>query len=130
MSSEKTHKTAKLYQCVSCDYDTSNATDYTRHIATRKHTKLTLSSNINNLSQKNAESFLCSHCNKCYKERSGLWRHNQSCKPATDASNNFVIDKELVMLLIKENSELKNMMIDTQNQIIKHISKEKYPTFL
>ena len=112
MSTEKSQKIAKIYRCELCDYNTCNSADYTRHAATRKHTKRTLSTNINHLTQKTAESFVCSHCSKCYKERSGLWRHKQTCTPVTDASNNFVIDKELVMLLIKENSELKNMMME------------------
>jgi hypothetical protein len=112
MSTEKSQKTAKIYRCELCDYNTCNLTDYTRHNATRKHSKRSLSTNINHLTQKNAESFVCSNCSKCYKERSGLWRHSQTCTPVIDASNNFVVDKELVMLLIKENSELKNMMME------------------
>ena len=112
MTTEKTQKNAKLYRCELCDFTTCNLTDYARHNATQKHTKRASSSNINHLAQKNTNEFVCSNCNKCYKERSGLWRHRQTCKPVLDASNNFVIDKELVMLLIKENSELKNMMME------------------
>jgi hypothetical protein len=59
--------------------------------------------------------YQCEKCNKNYCDKSGLWRHNKiHHRDIThiDASNNFVIDKELVMLLIKENSELKNMMME------------------
>jgi hypothetical protein len=38
--------------------------------------------------------------------------------------HNFVIGKEFVMQLIKENIELQNLMLDTQNKIINRISKE------
>jgi hypothetical protein len=116
---EKTIKNAKTYHCELCDFDTCNSTDYDRHNLTRKHTQRT---NLNNLTQKTAEKYICSACNKCYKARNGLWYHQQKCQPIithTDASNNFVIDKELVMSIlkqnadiIKENSELKNMMME------------------
>ena len=135
MSTEKSQKNAKIYKCELCDYNTCNSADYSRHTATRKHTKRTISTDINHLSQKNAESFLCSHCNKCYKERSGLWRHKQTCNPpikTIDASNNFVVDKELVMLLIKENSELKNMMMEehksTQQMMLEVIKSGTHNT--
>ena len=127
---EKTQKNASKYNCTICDFDTSNSADYARHVRTRKHQNRTGSTNF---TQKNAEQFICNKCNKCYKARNSLWYHQQKCittyQPITDASNNFVIDKELVMLLIKENSELKNMMLEehkstqqmmmnTQNQIM------------
>jgi hypothetical protein len=61
-------------------------------------------------------------CGKTYKYRQGLALHKKKCNPIvtnTDTSNNFVIDKELVMSIlkqnadiIKENSELKNMMME------------------
>jgi hypothetical protein len=122
-------KIPKTYNCEICNYHTYNSTDYSRHIATRKHSKLVLSSNINYLTHKNAHTFLCNNCNKGYKERSGLWRHNKMHHPdvinTTEQSKDFVVDKEFVMRLIKENIELKNMMLDTQNKIIRHISGKK-----
>jgi hypothetical protein len=116
---EKSHKIATKYQCKICDYETCNSADYTRHVHTRKHQHRTGSTNF---TQKNAEQFICNKCDKCYKARNSLWYHQQKCTtkshPIVDASHNFVIDKELVMLLIKENSELKNMMMSAQNQMI------------
>jgi hypothetical protein len=84
--------------------------DYNKHMSTRKH-------QIRTVSTKNVpqipEEFICNNCNKCYKARNSLWYHQQKCKlPIKDASNNYIIDKDLVMLLIKENSELKNMMME------------------
>ena len=109
----KTEKPSKTYHCELCDFDTSNSTDYARHIRTRKHTQRT---NVNHFTEKTAAQFICDTCNKCYKARNGLWYHQQKCQPVSqpivDASNNFVIDKELIMLLIKENSELKNLLVE------------------
>jgi hypothetical protein len=77
---------------------------------TAKHKNRT---NLNDFKPKNAAQFICNSCNKCYKARNSLWYHQQKCTPPIkDASNNYVVDKELVMLLIKENSELKNMMME------------------
>jgi len=110
---EKSHKIANKYQCKICDYETCNSADYTRHVRTRKHQNRTVSTNF---TQKNAEQFICNTCNKCYKARNSLWYHQQKCltktHPIVDAGNNFVVDKELIMLLIKENSELKNMLVE------------------
>ena len=82
---------------------------------TVKHQKRHLATFSNDLVPKSSAPYVCEKCNKNYCDKSGLWRHTKKCTPpikTTDASNNFVIDKELVMLLIKENSELKNMMME------------------
>ena len=113
---EKTQKNSKTYHCELCDFDTSNSTGYDRHISTRKHKNRT---GLTNFAQKSSEQFICNTCNKCYKARNSLWYHQQNChQPIKDASNNYVIDKDLVMLLIKENSELKNMMMSAQTQMM------------
>jgi hypothetical protein len=126
-------KTLKTYNCEICDFSCNKQSDLQRHLSTNKHKKLTTN---NSFMPKHAEQHICNNCNKYYKHRQGLSIHKKKCNSMVasvipnNQSNNFVIDKELVMLLIKENIELKTMMIDTQNQIIKHISKEKDPTFL
>ena len=107
---EKTQKNSKTYHCELCDFNTSNSTGYDRHLLTIKHKNRTCSTNF---AQKSSKQFICNTCNKCYKARNSLWYHQQKCAPAIkDASNNYIVDKDLVMLLIKENSELKNMMME------------------
>jgi hypothetical protein len=130
---EQTQKNSKPYRCELCDFNTSNSTGYDRHLSTRKHQTRTGSTNF---AQKNSEQFICNTCNKCYKARNSLWYHQQKCyTPIKDASNNFVIDKELVMSIlkqnsdiIKENSELKNMMMTTQNQMMEVIKTGTHNT--
>jgi hypothetical protein len=79
-----------------------------------------LSTEINEKVQKSSDLFECL-CGKSYKERSGLWRHKQKCNvdsvKEVDEKNSDKLeeehsDKDLIMLLIKENSELKNMMME------------------
>ena len=114
------------FSCKLCDFNTGNAADYARHVRTRKHNK-----NVNSVKiAANTKPFVCG-CGKQYAHNSGYYRHKKTCTifPLLEPSNHeFAFDKELVMLLIKENSELKNMileehkstkqiMMDTQNQI-------------
>jgi hypothetical protein len=107
---------ASKYHCKTCDFNTHNYTNYERHIITRKHNHMT---NVNQFTEKHDAKFICNKCNKCYKARNGLWYHNQKCQPIVDVSDNFVSDKELLMSIlkqnseiIKENSELKNLMAE------------------
>ena len=129
---EKPQKNPSKYMCDVCEFVSRNYKDYKRHIGTRKHM---LRTNLNDSTPKNPTQFICNNCNKCYKARNGLWYHQQTCKPALatpDASNNYVVDKELVMMLIKENSELKNMMIEehksTQQMMLEVIKNGTHNT--
>jgi hypothetical protein len=139
MSTTKVLKSSATYVCQPCDYTTCRKSQYTRHLSTDKHQTNCVSTNSNNLVPKSSKPLICSNCNKGYKERTGLWYHQQKCYPPivanTDASNNFVIDKELVMSIlklnsdiIKENSELKNMMMTTQNQMMEVIKNGTHNT--
>ena len=108
----KIAKNRKSYECKFCDYNTSNKSDYEKHIQTIKHKTNSLAINVNdlaiNLSQKSQNNlFTCQNCNKTYKDNSGLWKHKKKCCNKTNDTNN----KDLIMLLIKENSEFKNMII-------------------
>ena len=97
------------YVCKTCDYITCRESQYTRHLSTDKHKKRHVATFSNHLVPKGSVSYQCDKCDKKYCDKSGLWRHNKKCHSDT---NPYVIDKELVMLLIKENSELKNMMME------------------
>jgi hypothetical protein len=118
----KSPKNRKTYVCKKCDYVTCNKYDFIKHNNTEKHISNNLSIIVNdfsiNLSQKSQKpNYMCSICNKVYKDNSGLWRHKKKCKEDTDYSIPC-IDKDLIMLLMKENSELKHMMIEQQNMVL------------
>ena len=128
---EKTQKNAKTYRCEVCDYNTCNSTDYGRHILTGKHLKRTNLNGLNHFTQKHTEQFICTKCNKCYKARNGLWYHQQKCKPivaTTDTNNPFVIDKELVMLILKQNADIikENADIVKENGELKNLILEEH----
>ena len=123
MTNKKASFCPTIYSCILCDFNCIKSRDWSRHLSTAKHQ---IRTNTKEKPSKSPIQYLCD-CGKKYKHASSLWNHQQKCtKPS---SNHFVIDKELVMLLIKENSELKTMMIEehkstqqmmmnTQNQIL------------
>jgi hypothetical protein len=76
---------------------------------------------LNILEQKNAKKrHSCKCCGKTYNARNSLWYHQKKC--VIDNCNNInekdePTDKDLIMMLIKENSELKNMVVDVCQKI-------------
>jgi len=107
------------YYCNYCHYGTSKKSSFNNHSLSTKHIKSiklqALETFGNEIKQKLcSEKFTCEKCNKEFKNRSGLWKHNKKCLEKQDKEEiqeNEPTDKELIMLLIKENSELKNMMM-------------------
>jgi hypothetical protein len=110
---KKVLKSVNKYVCNICDYSTSIKQHFDKHILTRKHIAETLGN------QKVSKSvYQCNNCNKIYKNRSGLWKHKQLCYINQDN----VIDKSiienndkminLVLELVKQNSEFKELLID------------------
>ena len=103
-----------IYRCGYCDYRCSRKYNLDRHLSSSKHSKVTQGDeNVSKVSKSEQHDnmlskFLCNICNKEYTSRNGLWKHN---KTHQDQSNDDISDKELIMMLIKENAEFKNMMM-------------------
>lgn len=116
MATEKTQKNAKKYICEKCDYNTSNKTDYMRHINTIKHKNNVFATNGNKWQQKNAKKYICECCEKEYNDRSGLWKHSKNCNiankniecaPQNELPKKETIDKDYLLIeLLKQNKEL------------------------
>jgi hypothetical protein len=127
----KVQKSSDKFYCENCDYSTSRQSQYERHILSYKHKKITQDDETSYTKvPKSSENYYC-HCGKEYKYRQGLWKHRKTCKtddcasPETEAMNTVIYnqptDKHLIMMLIKENSELKTMMMEQQNMMMKVI---------
>jgi hypothetical protein len=133
------------YYCVFCDYNTSKKSSYDNHNLSAKHKKTLkiheMESNGNQIMPKLCSKvYSCEICSKEFKNRSGLWKHKNKCKlPENNESNIntnintnnssiFTHDKDLIMLLIKENSELKTMMMEQQNMVMKVLEKGTHNT--
>ena len=122
-------KITKNFFCEKCNYTSSRQSHYDIHLQTAKHK---IRTNTNEKLPKTSIEKIC-ECGKKYKHASSLWNHQKKCpntQNITDSSNNdFVFDKEFVMMIfkqnqevIKQNSELQTMVMEvvkngTQNNI-------------
>jgi hypothetical protein len=112
---KKRAKTSKNeHYCEYCDYTCSKKYNWERHILTAKHRKVTVGDEKRAKTSKNEQLFLspdnqtryfCEYCNNSFISRNGIWKHKQKCK------RDVTTDKEILLSLIKENSDLKNMMM-------------------
>ena len=131
----KSQKVSKIYVCESCDYMCSKKSDYDKHLLTSKHQNRT---NLNILEQNVAENrkkYICTNCNKNYSARNSLWYHQKNCK--TENNNmldvnenvyNSITDKELIVMLIKQNSELVKETMEYKNMVMKVIENGTHNT--
>ena len=113
-----TQKNSSNFQCIECDFKCCNKNDYNRHILTRKHKMLT---NVDKENFENVSKIEC-ECGKEYKHRQSLSIHKKKCTFIKNISTekketNDPSDKQLIMMvvkqnaeLIKDNNELRNMM--------------------
>ena len=111
-SNEIMPKLCSTFYCEKCAYRTSKKSSYANHILSAKHKKSMISNEKSMISNEImpklcSTKYACQNCNKEYKDYSGLWRHKKKCI----SSETEISDKELILLLIKENSEFKNMML-------------------
>jgi len=127
-------KVAKKFYCEICNYSTCKKFDYEKHLLTDKHKKRENDSkmveNDSNLSPKVADYYKC-RCGKIYKYNSGYYRHKKICDYDPDIQSNInkdITDKDLIMMLIKDNSELKNMLIEQQSIMMKVIENGTHNT--
>ena len=103
--------------CEKCNFISSNKKDYNRHIMTLKHTKETNGNIIT------PPSFDCDSCSKHFTSRSGLWKHSQKCNVIPTYTSNDIdvkshqVDSILVIELLKQNNEFKQLMVDQSKQI-------------
>ena len=112
MLTESCEKVAPRFCCKICDYFTDKKSSFDKHLVTAKHLKLT---KVNTFSNKSCSKvsfqtyqFTCDYCDKEFKSRVGLWKHNKkTCLPIQTNTT----DKDIIMALIKDHSELKNLII-------------------
>ena len=72
---EKTTKDKKFnYTCEICMFNCNKKQGYNRHLLTTKHKRLT------GTYEKNYLEFNCEFCDKSYKHRQSLYKHQKTCK--------------------------------------------------
>jgi len=85
MDTKKSSGVVPKYKCENCNYVCSRKYDYEKHIITSKHI---LESSGNNPNPQ-ALKYCCKYCNNVYQDRSGLYKHNQKCKPPSPPEENI-----------------------------------------
>jgi hypothetical protein len=129
------------YHCDICDYNSIYKRDYERHIKTKKHVgnKMATDGNKKSPNAQTSGIYKCDICEKIYLDRSGLWKHKTKgychnlIKPESNENENEKKELinadnksdiyEIVKYLIKENSELKTMMLEQQNNMMEQQNK-------
>jgi hypothetical protein len=101
-------KSSEKFHCNLCSYSSSRKGQYLRHLETYKHKINQNEINEINLSPKVANSFQCS-CGICFNSRTTLWRHKKKCTFKLK-NDNLITDKELIIMLVKQNTELMDML--------------------
>lgn len=116
-------KISKKIHCEFCDYSTSKKSDFQKHLNSWKHFRKSTQHNGNIQIAK--PKHVCDNCGKEYMNNSGLWKHknkgyctqiiNDSDSESIDtiATNvhGMLTDKDIMMALIKDNSDFKVMLM-------------------
>lgn len=117
-------KYKQTFTCNYCDYFTHKKSDIDKHNLTLKHTKMTKDYSV--IQNSRQTQFRCG-CGKKYSHRQGLWKHKKSCTETENKiisddniseNSSLVTDKDLILMLIKDNNELRKMMINQQSLVI------------
>ena len=123
------------FECEKCNYITNNRFDFKKHCQTIKHNQEIVNDFSIDMEKSQSKKYLCTKCNKSYKDNSGLWKHKKNCKKIfeeidedTIISNTNVqnlsnqITPELILSVLEQNKELTNLVVE-QNKTIMELAK-------
>jgi len=134
MDYKKVPESSNIFCCESCDFNTSRKSQYNRHLLTLKHQNAT---NATNILQNTTEKvpYKCD-CGKNYKHRSSLYKHKTNCSYQVEPNSELNALKsseknhinsssftQLIMKLINENQDFKNMIISENKDLRSQISE-------
>ena len=119
---QNSQKLSTKFLCEKCDYLCFRKSDFVKHNTTDKHNGNQMATFGNQNSQKLSTFFECL-CGKKYKDRSGLWKHKKKCFESLQHKIMSNDNVDIVCELVKQNKELKDLLVD-QNAKILEIMKE------
>ena len=121
-------KSTKKYSCDVCNYITSHKGHYEEHLNSLKHCKnVKKETGGNKIDDKPInQGNCCEICSKEFTSRSGLWKHKAkgTCSKNIDAKEEVIALKEIMKYLMKENSEMKNMMMEQQSMMMNNKQRQ------
>ncbi len=122
---KESSKSSRCFVCNLCDYKCSYNCDWLKHLSTSKHmTNVKMEQNgieESNFSKKSSQ-YLCD-CGRSYSSKSNLGKHKKKCARNQNNIADITEDKpkmdiyDLVKYLMKENSELKTLLVDQTNKL-------------
>ena len=130
MLTKKAPKSTEIYICEDCDFKCSKRCYWDRHIITAKHMRLTDVNKSDQPDDDDQKTFDCTICSKVYKSRVGLWKHSKVCtEPILHnivydcSSNEIKVLTNLVLEIVKSNTELQKQNHTLQQQMLDVIQK-------
>ena len=117
-STDLTLKKSPKVACLNCNYICSKQCDMDKHLLTSKHRKK--QKEYEKSTEKSSSPVFNCKCGKMYKFRAGLWKHQKTCELKNLSIANS--DKELIMMLIKENNDIKKTMLEVCSPSITNIN--------
>ena len=115
-------KFCSRFFCNFCDYSTNKKSSYDTHIDSKRHKNNAL--DISNNDKFCSKIYSCETCEKIFNDRAGLWRHKKKCVLQETSPTNYttdggnLTDKDLIAMLIKDNTEFKNMMMEQHTMMM------------
>ena len=124
-------KSSKKCYCKYCHYSTSKKSQYDRHLLTSKHKKKTnTDQELTELGPKSSTREYICECGKIYKHKQSLYNHKKKCIfinkeeiTITDYDVENMSYKDMFLTVVKENKEMRNIIMDQQKQMGELIPK-------
>lgn len=104
----KENKSVQNFYCEKCDFGCSKKSNYEKHLSTAKHTMVT--EMVTDNYEKNIRYYYCA-CGKQYKHRQNLYHHKKNCKHHVSSQGSNMLSEPTIEYLLKENLEMKQLMI-------------------
>ena len=107
------------YSCDPCQFITGNKKDYNRHCLTAKHKmEMNKDKTKEEKGKDTFPQFKCK-CGKQYYSRQGIHKHKQGCTKGVKLVDK--VDKEMVMKLLEQNSELQKQILELASKPVTQI---------
>ena len=116
--------------CKSCDFKCYKKSNFETHNKTKKHIYRVNGTNLENAGTIKNATLVC-NCGKKFATSSGLWKHNKKCNTlfieekeiiktecSFDKLHETIFDKDLIMMLVKQNTELLEALKNGTNNTV------------
>lgn len=115
-------KSSNYFYCNLCNYKCCKQSLWNRHILTQKHKNLDKIFTNVDIPKIKAKQYICD-CGKTYNHRQSLCVHKKKCtnnifeNGICESINIDLSDKNIILQLLQENKELKDLLAE-QNKLI------------